>query len=150
MAAASLRRGLFGTYFSLKHRKFLSSGRSAQAFCSAPQYEKPDVRKLAQLAQIHVTDDEVRASYAEMPTRRSLQHVKVFWLNLCAAYCTQRCVSAGSSLDTTAGEGHGILRTAAGHGLAGCSPNAQGPNRSTCNTEKGRRSAVCLVRRDLE
>jgi aspartyl/glutamyl-tRNA(Asn/Gln) amidotransferase C subunit len=38
----------------------LQCTRSVRAFCAVPEYEKPDVRKLAQMAQIHVTEEEVQ------------------------------------------------------------------------------------------
>ena len=36
--------------------------RPVRAYCST-EYEKPDVRKLAELAQLHLTDEEVQSSF---------------------------------------------------------------------------------------
>eukprot|EP00892_Ulva_mutabilis_P004821 jgi/Ulvmu1/2710/UM014_0166.1 len=46
-------------YRCLRYDHGMQASRPCRSYCSNPQFEQPDIRKLAEMAQIHVTDEEV-------------------------------------------------------------------------------------------
>ena len=77
----------------MRSQEGFQSTRPCQTYCNKSQYEPPDIRKLAELAQLHVTDEEVRPGYHGHLCRckhaclwslliRKVRTVRYFWFQV--------------------------------------------------------------------
>lgn len=93
----------------------IQAGRPCLQYCSQSQYEKPDIRKLAELAQLEVTDEEVSpitVTFAELR-----KPIKISYQPWHCQHMYQTRMAAGRSMDASVEQGDRVLCTASSHRL---------------------------------